>query len=115
MNQIELHPGLEQKELRTLHAEHGIATEAWSPLAQGALLDDGALVAIAERHGKSTAQVVLRRHLQLGNVVIPTSVTPARIREDIDVFDFGLSSADMEAIAGLDRGMRTGPDPDTPD
>ncbi|MER5897647.1 aldo/keto reductase [Streptomyces sp. NPDC001876] len=113
VNQIELHPGLQQEELRTLHAEHGIATEAWSPLAQGALLDDSALVAIAERHGKSPAQVVLRWHLQLGNVVIPKSVTPARIRENIDVFDFTLSSADMEAIAGLDRGMRTGPDPDT--
>lgn len=113
VNQIELHPGLQQKELRTLHAEHGIATEAWSPLAQGALLDDSALVAIAERHGKSPAQVVLRWHLQLGNVVIPKSVTPARIRANIDVFDFELSSADMEAIAGLDRGMRTGPDPDT--
>ncbi|MFD4694545.1 aldo/keto reductase [Streptomyces sp. NBC_00683] len=113
VNQIELHPGLQQEELRTLHAEHGIATEAWSPLAQGALLDDSALVAIAERHGKSPAQVVLRWHLQLGNVVIPKSVTPARIRENIDVFDFELSPADMDAIAGLDRGMRTGPDPDT--
>ncbi|MFE6041189.1 aldo/keto reductase [Streptomyces sp. NPDC056452] len=113
VNQIELHPGLQQEELRTLHAEHGIATEAWSPLAQGALLDDSALVAIAARHGKSPAQVVLRWHLQLGNVVIPKSVTPARIRDNIDVFDFELSPADMDAIAGLDRGMRTGPDPDT--
>lgn len=113
VNQIELHPGLQQNELRTLHAEHGIATEAWSPLAQGALLDDGALVSIAGRHGKSPAQVVLRWHLQLGNVVIPKSVTPARIRQNIDIFDFELSSADMDAIAGLDRGMRTGPDPDT--
>ncbi|WP_405386081.1 aldo/keto reductase [Streptomyces sp. NBC_01102] len=113
VNQIELHPGLQQNELRALHAEHGIATEAWSPLAQGALLDDEVLVALAERHGKSPAQVVLRWHLQLGNVVIPKSVTPARIRQNIDVFDFELPDADMDAIAGLDRGMRTGPDPDT--
>ncbi|MEU1128176.1 aldo/keto reductase [Streptomyces sp. NPDC005899] len=113
VNQIELHPGLQQKELRGLHAEHGIATEAWSPLAQGALLDDDVLVTIAGRHGKTPAQVVLRWHLQLGNVVIPKSVTPARIRQNIDVFDFELSDEDMAAIAGLDRGMRTGPDPDT--
>ncbi|GAA2957706.1 MULTISPECIES: aldo/keto reductase [Streptomyces] len=113
VNQIELHPGLQQNELRALHAEHGIASEAWSPLAQGALLDDEVLVSLAERHGKTPAQVVLRWHLQLGNVVIPKSVTPARIRQNIDVFDFELSDADMAAIAGLDRGMRTGPDPDT--
>ncbi|MFC8225269.1 aldo/keto reductase [Streptomyces sp. NPDC057287] len=113
VNQIELHPALQQSELRAAHAEHGIATEAWSPLAQGALLDDQLLVSLAERHGKTPAQVVLRWHLQLGNVVIPKSVTPARIRQNIDVFDFELSTADMDAIAGLDRGMRTGPDPDT--
>ncbi|MDF6017154.1 aldo/keto reductase [Streptomyces sp. JH34] len=115
VNQIELHPGLQQAELRAVHAESGIATEAWSPLAQGALLDDEVLTSLAARHGKSQAQVVLRWHLQLGNVVIPKSVTPARIRQNIDVFDFELSAADMEAIAGLDRGMRTGPDPDTLD
>ncbi|MFJ4708640.1 aldo/keto reductase [Streptomyces anulatus] len=113
VNQIELHPGLQQAELRAFHAEHGIVTEAWSPLAQGALLKEEALVAIAERHGKSPAQVVLRWHLQLGNVVIPKSVTPERIRQNIDVFDFELSAADMDAVAALDRGMRTGPDPDT--
>ncbi|MFE6189611.1 aldo/keto reductase [Streptomyces sp. NPDC056465] len=113
VNQVELHPGLQQSELRAVHAEYGIATEAWSPLAQGALLDDQLLASLAERHGKSPAQVVLRWHLQLGNVVIPKSVTPARIRQNIDVFDFELSAADMDAIAGLDRGMRTGPDPDT--
>ncbi|MFD6275607.1 aldo/keto reductase [Streptomyces sp. NPDC060209] len=113
VNQIELHPGLQQSELRAVHAEYGIATEAWSPLAQGALLDDDVLVSLAGRHGKTPAQVVLRWHLQLGNVVIPKSVTPARIRQNIDVFDFELSAADMDAIAGLDRGMRTGPDPDT--
>ncbi|MFD6201453.1 aldo/keto reductase [Streptomyces rubiginosohelvolus] len=113
VNQIELHPGLQQSELRAFHAEHGIATEAWSPLAQGALLKEGALVSIAERHGKSPAQVVLRWHLQLGNIVIPKSVTPERIRQNIDVFDFELSAADLDAVAALDRGMRTGPDPDT--
>ncbi|WP_329418685.1 aldo/keto reductase [Streptomyces sp. NBC_01693] len=113
VNQIELHPGLQQSELRAVHAEYGIATEAWSPLAQGALLNEEAIVAVAERHGKTPAQAVLRWHLQLGNIVIPKSVTPARIRQNIDVFDFELSVADMDAIAGLDRGMRTGPDPDT--
>ena len=113
VNQIELHPGLQQSELRAVHTEYGIATEAWSPLAQGALLDDEVLTSLAERHGRTAAQVVLRWHLQLGNVVIPKSVTPARIRQNIDVFDFELSAADMDAIAGLDRGMRTGPDPDT--
>ncbi|MFE7169265.1 aldo/keto reductase [Streptomyces sp. NPDC057616] len=113
VNQIELHPGLQQRELRSLHAESGIATEAWSPLAQGAVLGESALTEIAERHGRSPAQVVLRWHLQLGNVVIPKSVTPARIRENIDVFDFVLGDEEMSAVAALDRGLRTGPDPDT--
>ncbi|RSS42476.1 aldo/keto reductase [Streptomyces sp. WAC08241] len=115
VNQIELHPGLQQRELRALHAAHGIATEAWSPLAQGAVLADPVITGIADRHGKSPAQVVLRWHLQLGNVVIPKSVTPARIRENLDVLDFALSPEEMEAVAGLDRGLRTGPDPDTLD
>ncbi|AZS83546.1 aldo/keto reductase [Streptomyces griseoviridis] len=113
VNQIELHPGLQQRELRALHAESGIVTEAWSPLAQGAVLGDPVLRGIAGRHGKSPAQVVLRWHLQLGNVVIPKSVTPVRIRENIDVFDFALTDEEMTSIAGLDRGLRTGPDPDT--
>jgi diketogulonate reductase-like aldo/keto reductase len=113
VNQIELHPGLQQRELRALHAESGIATEAWSPLAQGAVLGEPVLTSIAQRYGKSPAQVVLRWHLQLGNVVIPKSVTPARIRENADVFDFALTDEEMTAIAGLDRGLRTGPDPDT--
>ncbi|MEU0926354.1 aldo/keto reductase [Streptomyces malaysiensis] len=113
VNQIELHPYLQQRELRAFHAQHDIATEAWSPLAQGALLQDPALDAIARRHGRTPAQVVLRWHLQLGNVVIPKSVTPARIRENIDVFDFTLTAEDIEAINALDRGQRTGPDPDT--
>ncbi|AQW54791.1 aldo/keto reductase [Streptomyces violaceusniger] len=113
INQVELHPYLQQGELRDFHAQHKIATEAWSPLAQGALLQDPALAGIAQRHGKTPAQVVLRWHLQLGNVVIPKSVTPARIRENIDVFDFTLTAEDIEAINALDRGQRTGPDPDT--
>lgn len=113
VNQIELHPGLQQNELRALHTELGIVTEAWSPLAQGAVLDEPALTAIAERHGKSAAQVVLRWHLQLGNVVIPKSVTPSRIRENADVFDFALTDDELTAIGALDRGLRTGPDPDT--
>ncbi|GGX59952.1 aldo/keto reductase [Streptomyces minutiscleroticus] len=115
VNQIELHPGLQQNELRALHAELGIATEAWSPLAQGAVLGDDAITAVAERHGKSPAQVVLRWHLQLGNIVIPKSVTPARIAQNIDVFDFALTDDEMAAVAALDRGLRTGPDPDTLD
>ncbi|MFF2816607.1 aldo/keto reductase [Kitasatospora cineracea] len=112
VNQVELHPGLQQAELRAFHAAHGIATEAWSPLAQGAVLDDPAITAIAERTGKSPAQVVLRWHLQLGNLVIPKSVTPARIRQNLDVFDFALTEDDMAAVAATDRGLRTGPDPD---
>ncbi|MFC8011226.1 aldo/keto reductase [Streptomyces cinereoruber] len=115
VNQIELHPGLQQRELRELHAVHGIATEAWSPLAQGAVLADPVVAGIAARRGKSPAQVVLRWHLQLGNVVIPKSVTPARIRENLDVFDFDLGAEEMAAMAGLDRGLRTGPDPDVLD
>ncbi|MER7716361.1 aldo/keto reductase [Streptomyces flaveolus] len=112
VNQVELHPGLQQSELRAAHARLGIVTEAWSPLAQGAVLEDEAITTIAARHGKSAAQVVLRWHLQLGNVVIPKSVTPARIRENLDVFDFTLADDEMTAIAGLDRDLRTGPHPD---
>ena len=113
VNQIELHPLLQQAELRAFHAEHGIATEAWSPLAQGAALGDPAIGAIAEAHGRTAAQVVLRWHLQLGNVVIPKSVTPARIAANLELFDFELSDEQMASIATLDRGERTGPDPDT--
>lgn len=112
VNQIELHPGLQQHELRALHEEHGIATEAWSPLGRGAILDDPVIGAIAARLGKTPAQVILRWHIQLGNIVIPKSVTPARIQENIDVFDFELTAEDMAAIARMDRGQRIGPDPD---
>ncbi|WP_214416672.1 aldo/keto reductase [Sphaerisporangium fuscum] len=113
INQVELHPNLQQDELRAFHAEHAIVTEAWSPLAQGALLKDPVITSIADRLGKSPAQVILRWHLQLGNVVIPKSVTPERIRENIDVFDFALTDDDMAAIKPLDNGTRVGPDPDT--
>jgi 2,5-diketo-D-gluconate reductase A len=114
VNQIELHPHLQQGESRAFHAEHGIATEAWSPLGQGKdLLDEPALKSLAGKYGKSPAQVVLRWHLQTGNVVIPKSVTPSRIRENIDVFDFELETSEMEQIAGLNSDSRLGPDPDT--
>ncbi|WP_314175305.1 aldo/keto reductase [Streptomyces winkii] len=112
VNQIELHPQLQQGELRAFHAEHGIATEAWSPLAQGALLQNPAITAIAETHGKTPAQVILRWHIQIGNVVIPKSVTPERVRQNFDVFDFALSDDDVAAIGSLDEGTRIGPDPD---
>jgi 2,5-diketo-D-gluconate reductase A len=112
VNQIELHPYLQQTGLRRAHAEHGIVTEAWSPLAQGAVLDDPAIVAIAERLGVTAGQVVIRWHLQLGHVVIPKSVTQSRIEENFDVFGFTLTDDDMDAIAALDKGERTGPDPD---
>ncbi|MDT0416783.1 aldo/keto reductase [Streptomyces sp. DSM 41982] len=112
LNQVELHPGLQQRELRATHAALGIATEAWSPLAQGALLKEDALTTLAERHDRSPAQIVLRWHLQSGNIVIPKSVTPARIRENLDVFGFTLSDEDMAAVDALDRGLRTGPHPD---
>jgi 2,5-diketo-D-gluconate reductase A len=113
VNQIELHPQLQQAALRAWHADHDIATEAWSPLAQGAVLDDDTIVTVAAHHEKTPAQTTLRWHLQLGNVVIPKSVTPERIRENIDVFDFELSEDDMAAIARLDSVERIGPDPAT--
>jgi 2,5-diketo-D-gluconate reductase A len=113
VNQIELHPRLVQRELRNYHVEHGIATEAWSPLAQGGdLLTDGVLKELAVKYGKTPAQVVLRWHVQLGNIVFPKSMKPERMRENIDVFDFDLSNDDMDAVAALDRHERTGPDPD---
>ncbi len=113
VNQVELHPWMQQEDLRAFHAEHGIATEAWSPIGQGGdLLADETIATIAAAHGKEPAQVVLRWHLQLGNIVIPKSVTPARIRSNIDLFGFQLTDEDMAAIAGLERGERLGPDPD---
>jgi diketogulonate reductase-like aldo/keto reductase len=113
VNQIELHPRLQQAELRRFHSEHGILTEAWSPLGKGELLDDAVIEDIASAHDRTPAQVVLRWHIQLGNVVIPKSVTPSRIEENIRVFDFSLGVDEMNRLAELDRGERTGPDPDT--
>ncbi|WP_037319555.1 aldo/keto reductase [Amycolatopsis orientalis] len=114
VNQIELHPYLQQDELREFDAKHGIATEAWSPLAKGGdLLGEAAVKALADKHGRTPAQIVLRWHLQLGNVVIPKSVTPSRIKENLDVFGFTLSDEDVASLSGLERGERTGPDPDT--
>jgi 2,5-diketo-D-gluconate reductase A len=113
VNQVELHPQMQQRELRAWHEQHGIATEAWSPLAQGAALDDDTIAGIARAHGKTTAQTILRWHLQLGNIVIPKSVTPERIRENFDLFDFELSKQEMDMIGALDRGERIGPDPAT--
>jgi 2,5-diketo-D-gluconate reductase A len=113
INQVELHPYLQQPELRHWHAEHALATEAWSPIAQGAALGDGTIATIAAHHQRTPAQVVLRWHIQLGNVAIPKSATPARIRENFELFDFELSEDEMAAIARLDRGERTGPDPAT--
>ncbi|MGC4105283.1 MAG: aldo/keto reductase [Thermomicrobiales bacterium] len=113
LNQIELHPYFQQDALRAFHVAHGIVTEAWSPLGRGAVLDDPVIARIAAAHGKSPAQVMIRWHLQLGNVVIPKSSTPERIAENAAVFDIVLSNAEMAEIAALDRGLRTGPDPDT--
>jgi 2,5-diketo-D-gluconate reductase A len=113
VNQIELHPRLQQAELRAWHADHDVATEAWSPLAQGDLLEDETIATIAAHHERTPAQVILRWHLQLGNVVIPKSVTPERIRQNFELFDFALSEDDMAAIERLDSGGRTGPDPGT--
>jgi 2,5-diketo-D-gluconate reductase A len=112
INQIELHPKLIQTELREFHSAHGIATEAWSPLGAGKLLEDPVLTGIAERLGKTTAQVIIRWHLQLGNVVIPKSVTPERIRSNFDVLGFELSNDDVHAISAMNADFRTGPDPD---
>ncbi len=113
VNQIELHPRHQQGELRAWHDKHGVATEAWSPLAQADVLDEPTITTIAANHGRTPAQVVLRWHLQLGNVVIPKSVTPERIHENIEVFDFELGEDDIDAIARLDAGSRIGPDPGT--
>ncbi|MER8043459.1 aldo/keto reductase [Streptomyces sp. NPDC094032] len=112
VNQIELHPQLQQAAAREVHERHGIATEAWSPLGSGrGLLDVPAIVAIARKHARTPAQIVLRWHIQIGNLVIPKSVTPSRIRENIAVFDFELDAEDLAGLAALDEGRRLGPDP----
>jgi len=115
VNQIELHPYFHNAAVAAYGKEHGIDTEPWSPIAQGRVLGDPVLTEIAAAHGKSTAQVVLRWHIQLGYIVFPKSTTPARIRENFDIFDFELTPADMAAIGALDKGEagRDGPNPDT--
>ncbi|WP_026538871.1 aldo/keto reductase [Arthrobacter sp. 9MFCol3.1] len=113
VNQVELHPALQQHAVTVFNEAQGIATEAWSPLAQGALLADPAIREIAARHGRTPAQIILRWHLQQGRIVIPKSVTPARIRENLDVFDFDLGEAELAAVNVLERNGRTGPDPAT--
>jgi 2,5-diketo-D-gluconate reductase A len=113
INQVELHPYLQQRELGGLHESLGIVTEAYSPLAQGLVLRDPAIAAIAEAHSRTPGQVVIRWHLQTGNVVIPKSATPERIRENFEVFDFDLTRDEVETIDALDRGRRIAPDPAT--
>jgi 2,5-diketo-D-gluconate reductase A len=114
VNQIELHPYFQNREVAAYGRKHGIATEAWAPIAQGKVLDDPDLARIAERVGRSIPQVVLRWHIQHGHIVFPKSVTPSRIRENFDLFDFELEASDVEAIDALDRGEagRDGPHPD---
>ncbi len=112
VNQIEVHPYLTQDPLRTFGVAHGVETEAWSPLAQGNVIDDRAIGAIAERYGKTVAQVTLRWHIQRGDIVFPKSVTPSRIIENFDIFDFELAPDDFDAISALNRDERIGPDPD---
>jgi 2,5-diketo-D-gluconate reductase A len=113
INQVELHPYLQQEALRGFHAEHGIVTESWSPLASGKeVLDDRVVVEIAEGHGVTPAQVILAWHRQLGLVVIPKSVTPSRIRENLASLEVELTDSELRTLSTLDRGMRTGPDPD---
>lgn len=113
VNQIELHPRFQQRELRVFHAGHGIVTESWSPLGQGTLIEDETIAAIGSKYGKTTAQVILRWHLDNGLIAIPKSVTPARIRENIDIFDFKLDADDMSALEALDdKAGRVGPDPE---
>ncbi|MFJ1765132.1 aldo/keto reductase [Amycolatopsis sp. NPDC088138] len=114
LNQVELHPYLQQHEVREFGAKNGIATEAWSPLAKGgSLLGDPIVAELAVKHARTPAQIVLRWHLQLGNVVIPKSVTPSRIQENFDLFGFTLTEEELESLTPLNRGERTGPDPDT--
>ncbi|WP_457962517.1 aldo/keto reductase [Arthrobacter sp. D1-29] len=112
VNQIELHPWLQQAELREKHQGLGIRTEAWSPLGRGRVLADPVVQACAAEHGRTPAQVILRWHIQLGNIAIPKASSEARIRENMDIFGFKLSERDMAALAELERGQRTGSHPD---
>lgn len=111
LNQVELHPGLSQSEIRRYDADHGIATEAWSPIARGKLNEHPSIQSISASHQKTPAQVILRWHIQLGNLVIPKSTNPDRLAENLDVFDFELNQSEMDAILALENGERIGPDP----
>jgi 2,5-diketo-D-gluconate reductase A len=115
VNQIEVHPYFANEQVRAYDREHGIATEAWAPIAKGKVLKDPTVIRIADARGKSPAQVVLRWHIQRGDIVFPKSVTPERIRSNFELFDFELDNADMDDISALDKGEsgRTGPNPDT--
>lgn len=113
VNQVELHPQLPQAALRKVHEQLGVATEAWGPLGQGSLLTNPTITAVADGCGRTPAQVLIRWHLQLGNIVIPKSVNPTRIASNFDVFDFELGADDMASIATLDDATRLGPDPRT--
>lgn len=113
VNQIELHPLFQQAPLRRYHQSHGIHTESWSPLAQGKLVDHPSLRMIGHKYHKTPAQIVLRWHIELGLIVIPKSVTPSRITDNIDIFDFKLDAADMQALTALDAHSRIGPNPET--
>ena len=112
LNQVELHPALQQPELRAYNSSHGIATEAWSPLARGRFHNDDVILKIAHKHGKTPTQVIIRWHIELGNLVIPKTGNRERLLENISVFDFSLDEHDMAAIASLDSGYRTGPNPE---
>jgi len=113
VNQVELHPHWQQHALRAFHAQHGIVTEAWSPLGQGSLLGEPVLHSIAHKHGRTPAQVVVRWHVQMGHMVIPKTATPARLTENLNVYGFLLDADDMAAIAALDSATgRIGPDPE---
>ncbi|GFZ88581.1 aldo/keto reductase [Nesterenkonia alkaliphila] len=113
VNQVEVHPALQQRDIQAANTKYGIATQAWSPLAQGAVFGDQPIVDAAGAHGVTVAQVIIRWHLQRGRILFPKSVTPARIEENFDVFGFELTDAELEAIDALDRGERTGMDPAT--
>jgi 2,5-diketo-D-gluconate reductase A len=115
VNQIEVHPYFTNETVRAYGQEHGIVTEAWSPIAQGGVLEDPTITEIADKVGKTSAQVVLRWHIQRGDIIFPKSVTPSRMRENFEIFDFELDPSDVEAISALDQGEegRTGPNPDT--
>lgn len=112
LNQIELNPTFGQQQARAYHQAHGIATEAWAPIARGTLTNNEVLAEVGAKHGKTGMQVAIRWHIQLGNLVIPKTTNPDRLAENIDVFDFSLDADDMAAIAGLETGERNGPDPD---